>query len=104
MNHRGRFQAQGKYLEDSIKWAQELPLPITKGIELLDDLKGRLNSKDALVRAHAFFKCRSFIDLAGENGGINISDMGKPLIKSFPKNFTERLDLEVHLGIAFIKE
>ena len=104
MNHRGRFQAQGKFLEDSNNWAQDLPLTITEGIALLDSLQSRLNKKDAQVRSDGFAKCRNFIDLAYKNGGINISDMGKPLIKSFPKNFTERLDLEIHLGIAFVKE
>jgi len=104
MKHRGRFQVQGKNLEDSNSWAQDVPLLAITGIELLNDLHGRLRASDASIRSKGFSKCRRFIAAARENGGVNISSMGKPLIKSFPRNFTERLDLEVHLGAVFIKE
>jgi hypothetical protein len=104
MNHRGRFQVQGKNLQYSNSWAQDLPLLATTGMHLLENLHGRLNTSDARIRSKGFASCRRFIVAARENGGINISQMGKPLIKSFPKNFSERLDLEVHSGAAFIKE
>ena len=104
MNHRGRFQVQGKNLEDSNSWAQDFPLLATTGMQLLENLHGRLNADNARIRSRGFAKCRKFIVTARENGGVDISFMGKPLMKSFPKNFTERLDLEVHSGVAFIKE
>lgn len=104
MQNRGRFQVQGKNIEDSNSWAQHTPLLAITGIELLNNLHGRLKTGDAKIRSKGFAKCRMFIAAAEQNGGVNISNMGKPLIKSFPKNFTERLDLEVHLGLAFIKE
>lgn len=104
MKHRGRFQAQGKNLEKSSSWSQESPLLITKGIALLDQLHKGLSTKEASARSAGFAKCRTFVLAASENGGIQISNMGKPLIKSFPKNYSERVDLEVHLGIAFIKK
>lgn len=102
MNHRGRFQAQGKVLEESTHWAQGLPLLAVDGHLLLNELEGKISRKDALARANGFAKCRKFIDQSYENGGINVLDMGKPLIKSFPKGYLERVDLEVHFGIAFI--
>ena len=103
INHRGSFQAQGKNLEDSNSWAQDSPLLVITGIQLLNELHLRLTKNDARIRSKGFAKCRRFILSASENGGVNISSMGKPLIKSFPKNYTERLDLEVHLGVAFVK-
>jgi|GEM_PF-2164706 len=104
MNHSGRFQVQGKNLEDFNSWAQDLPLLATTGMQLLENLHGRLRINDARIRSKGFARCRRFIATARENGGVNISYLGKPLIKSFPKNFTERLDLEVYFGVAFIKE
>lgn len=100
--HRGRFQAQGKNIEESNKWAQNEPLTIWSAIELLDHLQQKLNMQQIQVRIASFEKCKQFIHAASLHGGVCIESMGKPLIKSFPKNHTERLDLEVHSGIAFI--
>lgn len=102
MDHRGRFQAQGKKLEESEAWAQESPLNIVVGRAKLETLKTKLDEKDRKLRLPAFVECRSFIDRANRNGGINVGAMGKPLLKSFPKNQVERVDLEVQRGIAFI--
>ena len=102
MDNRGRFQAQGKILEESTSWAQDLPLTVTDGHSLLTELEHKIPKKDASIRAKGFAKCRKFIDQSYQNGGIKVLDMGKPLIKSFPKGYLERVDLEVHLGIAFV--
>ena len=102
MQHRGRFQAQGDILEESESWAQELPLLLTDGQDLLKILEGKLSRKDLLVRAKGFAKCRQVMESASKSGGINVADMGKIFIKSYPQNHIERVDLEVHLGIAFI--
>lgn len=104
MEHRGRFQAQGKDLEASEPWAQARPLSHAKGVQLLDSLKSKIPKKEQKVRARAFVKCRAFIDEAARNNGIRVVDMGQPLIKSFPKNHIERVDVEVRKGIAFVKQ
>ncbi|CAM4129342.1 hypothetical protein SAMN06265348_103164 [Pedobacter westerhofensis] len=72
MNHRGRFQVQGKNLEDSNSWAQESPLLAITGMELLNNLNGRLSINDARIRSKGFARCRRFIIAARENGGVNI--------------------------------
>ena len=104
MNHRGRFQAQGEYIEESEAWAQKIPLFHSVAIQLLDKLKNKISTSEKEKRVIAFEKCQEFIDRASNNGGVNVKHMGQPLIKSFPKKFKERVDLEVNKGIAFIKK
>jgi hypothetical protein len=102
MSHRGRFQAQGKRLEESESWAKDLPLNYNEGLQLLVNLENKIPRKDLLIRSLGFKQCRRCIENASKNNGINVLEMGKPFIKSFPKNYQERVDLEVHKGIAFI--
>lgn len=104
MEHRGRFQAQGVKLEKSKAWAQENELLLETGHELLKALESDLSKKDSLVRTKGFSQCRRTMDQAAKNGGIKVSDMGKPFIKSYPKGALERLDLEVRFGIAFVEK
>jgi len=100
--HRGRFQAQGKNLEESEGWAQDNPLTIIDGRKKLNDLKNKIPPNELLAREVAFIDCRKFIDKSNQSGGINIGNIGKVFRKSFPNNFIERVDLEVHKGIAFV--
>ncbi|QJD78671.1 hypothetical protein [Spirosoma rhododendri] len=100
MNHRGRFQAQGRKLEESEAWAQPAPLYLQQGKSLLSNLKEKIPLFELRKRAEAFQTCEQFIERASQNGGINIVD--KPLRKSFPRNETERVDLEVLKGNAFL--
>jgi len=102
MEHRGRFQAQGNSLEESEPWAQDLAFLHSEGITLLNALERKISRKDRLLRELAFKQCRRCIDEASKNNGISVADTGKPFIKSFPKNYKERVDLEVHKGVAFI--
>lgn len=102
MKHRGRFQAQGKSLEESESWAQDLALLHTDGVILLNKLEKKISKKDARIRLQAFKQCRKFIDRAKKNNGISVTDMRKPCLISFPRNYKERVDLEVRKGIAFI--
>ncbi|CAI2768163.1 hypothetical protein [Flavobacterium collinsii] len=102
MNHRGRFQAQGQSLEESEPWSQDIALLHTDGVKLLDNLQKKIPRKESLLRVLAFKQCRKCIDDASKNNGINVNNMQKPFIKSFPKNHKERVDLEVRKGIAFI--
>ena len=102
MNHRGRFQAQGKHLEESEPWAQDEPLYIDQAQSKLTCLQEKISPHERRKRKNAFVQCESFIIRASENGGITIID--KPLRKSFPGNSTERVDLEVLKGKAFLKK
>lgn len=100
MNHRGRFQAQGRKLEKSEAWAQLAPLYLQEGKSLLGDLQGKIPAFESRKRAGAFRACGQFMERASQNGGISIVD--KPVRKSFPGNETERVDLEVLKGDAFL--
>ncbi|NVM66893.1 hypothetical protein FHW88_005211 [Mucilaginibacter sp. SG538B] len=102
MDHRGRFQAQGKDLEASRGWAQMLPLTAVDGLQLLNDLEKSIPAKEAKIRARGFAQCRKFVTDAQKNGGIQVAAIGKVLMKSFPKGFKERVDVEVHAGTAFV--
>ena len=96
MPNRGRFQAQGNKLEKSENWAQKTPLYFCESEVLIQNLKGQLSKTDLKNRERAFKDCENFIIKANENGGIEGC-----LIKSFPKNYKERVDLEVRQGLAF---
>ena len=100
MDHRGRFQAQGKKLEESENWAQILELKYIDGENLLNALENKLCDRDRNMRIVGFKKCRECIKEASKNNGIRV--INKPFIKSFPKNALERVDLEVHKGTAFV--
>lgn len=100
MDNRGRFQAQGKTLEESENWSQIDELKYSDGKKLLDQLENKLSPKERQIRGIGFKKCRECILEASKNNGIRV--VNKPFIKSFPKNARERVDLEVHKGVAFI--
>lgn len=102
MQHRGRFQAQGEKLEESEKWTQELPLLYVDGTKLLGNLEKKLSPKELKIRQKGLAQCKQVMLNASKNGGIRVADMGKIFIQSYPKNQKERIDLEVHLGIAFV--
>jgi hypothetical protein len=102
MDHRGRFQAQGKKLEKSEPWSKTKAILHSEGVVLLDNLESKISNKDRYIRVLGFEKCRRTIDEASKNNGIRVDDMGKPFKQSFPKNYKERVDLEVLKGVAFI--
>lgn len=102
MQHRGRIQAQGETLEESESWAQELPLLYVDGTELLVNLEKKMTQKELKIRKKGLAQCRQVMLNASKNGGIRVADMGKIFIQSYPKKQKERIDLEVHLGIAFV--
>ncbi len=44
MTHRGRIQAQGGGIEESVSWCQnDTPPTKTEGLEMIDILENRLN-------------------------------------------------------------
>jgi hypothetical protein len=103
MEHRGRFQAQGKKLEESESWNQPEPLVIEDGIKKLRLLKNKLKPKDLRLRYEAFNECEKFINRAAQNGGIDVTNFPYKYSKSWAVYGEERVDLEIHKGVAFIK-
>ena len=94
--NRGRFQAQGEKLEKSESWAKDSPIYHCEGIKLIENLKNQLKKSDLEIRKLAFKQCEEYVDRANKNGGVSSF-----VSKSFPKNYKERVDLEIHKGIAF---
>src|SRR4051812_27493030 len=89
--HRGRFQAQSDYLEESERWAQGEPLTKKDGHRLLTALENRLDDKERRIREDCFRRAHRFIDNIGP-GGIG------PTSKSFPvrgRHDGSRVDIEV---------
>jgi hypothetical protein len=103
MNHRGRFQAQGKRLDESEPWSQNEPLTIEDGLKKLGLLKNKIKPKDLRLRYEAFDECEKFINKASQNGGIDVTNFPYRYSKSWVVYDEERVDLEIHKGIPFIK-
>ena len=96
--HRGRFQAQSDYLDESEPWARPNPLTAEEGHGLLDALENKLDEAERRIRQDAFAKAHRFINNAGP-GGVG------PTSKSYPvrgRRDGSRVDIEVRKGIAFI--
>lgn len=97
--HRGRFQAQSVYLDESESWARHEPLSASEGHEVLEVLKNKLDEAERRIRQDAFVKAHRFIDNAGQ-GGVGRTS------KSFPvrgRRDGSRVDIEVIKGVAFIQ-
>ncbi|WP_162207817.1 RHS repeat-associated core domain-containing protein, partial [Pseudomonas weihenstephanensis] len=98
--HRGRIQAQGAKLEESIAWNQDVPLTSGDAKKKLDELKDKLSKKDLAARADAFKKAEKFIDDSCSCGGVDAQ-----ISKTFMVKDTrhERVDIEVISGKAFVE-
>jgi hypothetical protein len=66
--HRGRFQAQSDYLDESESWARYDPPSDREGHALLTTLETRLDTFERDIRRDAFQKAHRFIDNAGSGG------------------------------------
>jgi hypothetical protein len=94
--HRGRIQAQGENLEESVTWAQDEPLSKKDGLKLLELLKSKLSKKELKDREKQFKQAERFIE--------NVQDgANAPSTISFKnlKTKKERIDIEVWCGTAF---
>ena len=103
--HRGRFQAQGgrgKGIEESESWAQDHALTGLAGHMLVDILYNKLGASDQQVRQNGFDELRAFIE------AVRATRVGHgPGKKSYPRkpnSHKERVDLEIHRGLAFVPE
>lgn len=98
--HRGRIQAQGAKLEESVAWNQDTPLTAADAKQKLQELKGKLNKKDLAAREDAFKKADKFIDNAAKCGGADAHISQTFMVKDTKH---ERVDIEVITGKAFVE-
>ncbi|MBP5076453.1 RHS domain-containing protein [Pseudomonas chlororaphis] len=98
--HRGRIQAQGAKLEESVAWNQDTPLTASDAKKKLEELKGKLSKKDLAARGDAFKKADKFIDNAAKCGGADAHISQTFMVKDTKH---ERVDIEVITGKAFVE-
>jgi len=99
--HRGRVQAQGAGVEESVPWVQPVPPTARNGHGMLTDLRAKLASSEQRYRESAFDEAHRFVDRTARNGGTG------PTKKSFPlkpRSDHRRVDIEVHKGLAFVPD
>ncbi|MCB1194199.1 MAG: hypothetical protein KDK90_27435 [Leptospiraceae bacterium] len=97
--HRGRIQAQGDGLEESVSWSQDLPITAKDSLKLLEELKNKIPKHELKRRKQAFDKAEKFVLRVEENNGVDA-----PVSKTFKIKDTKdvRVDIEVIKGKAFI--
>ena len=98
--HRGRIQAQGSKLEESVAWNQDTPLTASDAKTKLNELKDKLSKKDLNVRADAFKKTEKFIESSCSCGGVDAQVSKTFMVKDAQH---ERVDIEVIAGKAFVE-
>ncbi|WP_312933470.1 RHS repeat-associated core domain-containing protein [Pseudomonas sp.] len=98
--HRGRIQAQGTKLEESVAWNQDDPLTVKDAKKKLEELKGKLNKKELAARQDAFMKADKYIDNCARCGGANASVSRTFMVRDTK---SERVDIEVITGRAFVE-
>ncbi|MCB0561193.1 MAG: hypothetical protein H6573_18895 [Lewinellaceae bacterium] len=94
--HRGRIQAQSDHLEESVSWAQDSPPSLKQGLEMAEELKGKLSKKELKNREKQFKQLERFMKNASEAGGIY-----SPEFRSFENEETNdgtRVDFELWAG------
>lgn len=101
--NRGRVQAQGGGIEESVSWAQENPPTGDEGHGNLEQLHGMLTPAEQEYREEGFAQAHMFVTQAESQGGVDAS-MGM-ISKTFPRKPRRdhrRVDIEVHTGKAFV--
>ncbi|WP_409281843.1 RHS repeat domain-containing protein [Pseudomonas defluvii] len=96
--HRGRFQAQGEKLEESVAWNQDSPLTAIEARAKLEELKNKLDKGSLSVREEAFQKADNFVLSACKCGGVDAPVSKTFMVKGARR---ERVDIEVISGKAF---
>ncbi len=102
MDHRGRLQAQGGGVEESESWAQDNPLLLSEGHQKLNALHDKLQPAEQRHRLEAFAEARAYIERIADAGGARPGTK-----KSFPlrpRRDHRRVDVEVHKGLAFVRQ
>jgi RHS repeat-associated protein len=102
--NRGRFQAQGGGVEESVSWSSHIVPTVSDGLQMLADLGQSLSASQFAARVGALAKATTYVrDVCAPSGGC------PPLSKSFYSNGSAqqkgiRIDLEIFTGIAFIPD
>lgn len=93
--NRGRVQAQGMHLEESVSWDTDKPVTVKDVQDKLEELKRKLLKRDLKDREEAFKKAKNFI----ENGN-SCNGLDAPISKTFMVKGTkhERVDIEIISG------
>ena len=93
--NRGRVQAQGTHLEESVSWNTDEPVTVKDVQDKLKELKKKLSRKDLKDRKEAFKKAENFL----ENGN-SCNGLDAPISKTFMVKGTrhERVDIEIISG------
>ena len=94
--NRGRVQAQGTHLEESVSWNTDEPVTVKDVQDKLKELKKKLSRKDLKDRKEAFKKAENFL----ENGNNSCNGLDAPISRTFMVKGTkhERVDIEIISG------
>ena len=93
--NRGRVQAQGTHIEESVSWDTDKPVTVKDVQDKLEELKRKLSKRELKDREEAFKKAKNFI----ENGN-SCNGLDAPISKTFMVKGTkhERVDIEIISG------
>ncbi len=98
--NRGRIQAQGGGVEESVPWAEPNPPTSLDGLQKLQELASKLTKRQLAARALAFAQAAVFIGkVCPESGGCPVGSWSFPR-PPLPGGI--RVDIEVNAGIAFV--
>ncbi|HAS0837446.1 hypothetical protein ACNQ05_09540 [Enterobacter cloacae complex sp.6701062] len=96
--HRGRIQAQGATLEESVPWSGERAPTGSEGKNMLARLTNIISSREASLRTVAFKDAGLFIDEAVNAGGVYAEKKKTFMVRN---TRSERVDVEIRKGYAF---
>lgn len=96
--HRGRIQAQGGGLQESVSWSRPTPPTVEDGLRFVEQLEAKLSRRQREERAFGFERLRRFIENARRTRG---ADPGPQRWKT-PGTTDIRIDLEIITGKAFM--
>lgn len=99
--HRGRFQAQGAGVEQSVAWTLVSPSSKSHGNDCILKLRAKLSPAELLAREECFIKAVDFVNRAPSYG---ISAFLKHSCIPFPPQKDIRVDIDVLAGVAFIDD
>ncbi len=98
--NRGRFQAQGKGLEESRAWSTD-DVPYKKnGQQYLDELKGKLTKVQKKERLQCFTRASAWVERAPSDGYDAFTQVVTTFMPSPPLRDV-RVDVEIRKGKAF---
>ncbi|WP_456311097.1 hypothetical protein [Serratia proteamaculans] len=97
-SHRGRIQAQGATLEESVPWSGERAPTGSEGKNMIASLTKIISSREVSLRTAAFKDAGIFIDEAVNAGGVYAEKKKTFMVRN---TRSERVDIEIRKGYAF---